>query len=415
MSKDFLNLPTEIENSIRLQAELHHTGRAQSPYPDISASRDATRRQASTEVLVTAGSHKKDKLYDKSEALESSTGIVPDSSTYRRALVTSPEQKGPIGRQSVSPQQIEWPDTNETQERQGHTNSSPSPVLSRSRQLSGAVHVRVPELVETSDAMQLADPDYWTSERIRSWLSSNGFGLDWQDLLVDSDITGKKFLALTSYPRIRRVMGHHPLSSETGIRLCNAIRKMLEKSALDKSALVEQSGAVGTRGSPSQPLPKGHAQLDASTRSLFPREEHEISRLDHRKTRSADIVRHDQDTRDRFVTGSQGHDTERRIMDWARTSSSASWHATTHDQFAQDLTLDRPRVLIPKTSLEQSQRRLVQTSSDNINYRVIDISQTSRQHFRGDLLQKLNLIDARFYITEVGGALHGEFSVSERH
>jgi len=86
-----------------------------------------------------------------------------------------------------------------------------------------------PRLLERAATPMVTPPaSEWDIERVIAWLADSGFNEAWQEAFRNEKIEGQRFLDLVSYPRLRQTVPSW-LVNRGGARLCNAIRRTLDK------------------------------------------------------------------------------------------------------------------------------------------------------------------------------------------
>ncbi|OLL23869.1 MAP kinase kinase kinase mkh1 [Neolecta irregularis DAH-3] len=90
-------------------------------------------------------------------------------------------------------------------------------------------HHDEPRLVEGVATPAASSPaSEWDIERVTAWLAESGFNEEWQEAFRNERLEGQRFLDLVSYPRLRQTVPPL-LVNRGGARLCNAIRRTLDK------------------------------------------------------------------------------------------------------------------------------------------------------------------------------------------
>lgn len=307
-----------------------------------------------------------------------------------------------------------------------------SPVISRQSH-GTAAHSGRPLSAHSDVEFDVADPDSWTLDRVLRWLDANGFGQDWQDTFRRRQIDGQAFLGLTSYLNVRKVTPANVHAPDAGAKLCNAVRRLLEKA----------DGAGRKEPDPleAQPRPEplatyGNPEAAKSSASLAPeidlpvarspavrqssppvrseaREADSVTGLkrSHRKSRSADLTS--------MVSSLASLASEDIQVKLTRSSPRQSRVSLSSSEHVEDSSIPPTPVRVHKSSA--SMRRLVQATSDGEWFATVDLSHlSSGSSCRQRLAEKLQLDASRVTIclTEIGCTEHDralEDAELERH
>lgn len=446
----YLDLPmqADLQNSQLLEIELHHTGRAHSPYPDISTNRSTTgpshKRLSASGSTISEGGRIRDQSPKLGYILSTSSGegISPRSQGLQNSQqvekyvsVTEPIENHP---QALSA------DNSCTDY---DANDSAASLTSR----ADARHIRrAPNSVNTGvsiangvhDFVDVADPEWWTADRINAWLDANGFGAAWHESFALHSIKGASFLALTSYPRVKRVIPQSLQSNEAGIRLCNTIRKMLVRPGNNKSPLeleIDEQDCSITRPYTEnshftrKSLRSWEPLLVTASQKLHRSHTHvaptETSNIDHRKARSADkILEHVLPAANVYSDERGAHNMNEKSMLAPKSPAvkqridnlapDTSEHKLSNRKSGSDTGaghLDLPEILKPRLSESQRLRRFVQVTTDHINYVAIEIGNINPGGLRTRLATALGLSNtANIYVTEIGAPQHGKLKLAHR-
>ncbi|BFZ56378.1 mitogen-activated protein kinase kinase kinase [Savitreella phatthalungensis] len=270
-----------------------------------------------------------------------------------------------------------------------------SPAISRHSH--APIHANTRPISAASPDLQF-DPNLgenWTRERVQAWLQNNGFGQDWQETFAQRGVEGDGFLQLTSYLNVRKVTPATVHGSDAPARLCNAIRKLLEKQDPGHALITGNDAASAfTRTPPAESHTKRNPwsteRFNDSTMSLASEADLQVAdegthlkdrpvpdpKLDrstalkrsHRKSRSADIP----------------------TLESLRRNSS---------EYVREL------VGFPGSGDPQPRRRIVQVTRDHEWFIAIDISEFDKlEECREHICRKLGLppMHADFFATEIG-------------
>lgn len=110
-----------------------------------------------------------------------------------------------------------------------------SPLNSLNQQRSGEKKVlsrNSPHSRQSSLSWDVQVPSEWTFERINYWLNLNGFNESWTTMIKRHNLTGRDFLALSSFQKLNAYKNELETSGDSSLsRFIHVLRKTLDRSS----------------------------------------------------------------------------------------------------------------------------------------------------------------------------------------
>ncbi|ORY84506.1 hypothetical protein BCR37DRAFT_392073 [Protomyces lactucae-debilis] len=451
----FVPTERELQDTLQLSIDLRHEKNIDSAYPDLrdrhrKQQRVAQRNAPGQGSAASQGIHRVAQSDAASEDDKAGDASAAHWRAVRSSLQSSPNLGQPPG---ISAHH---------ESRRVSNVALSSPIIPRGHHFvpSGATPPRPISGTAVDNAFDPTSAAEWTQERVLQWLGDNGFGSEWQESIIQHGIEKDQFLSLTSYLKVRKVVPSSMHGAEAGARLCNAIRKMLERheqsGSEEKSVQDKQSRALKTTasfdeaqmpnegsyllsGEPSpvsdvglvRPITLGGSEVTGPLAAL-----HSFAQK-HQRSRSSgkDNLRETPSEQILVPLQAAPQAKESRLFANSATAPMLNTKPPAEDSFSNKATSpgsqkllhaqlihagspplssaevpQLPYFLLPRQAVP-SNKRILQVTQDNERYIVVDVSQShlqDAQQCRAHICERLgaNSKDCELHVTEIGGALH---------